>query len=367
MVRFLGNTTGPTATACSGMGPTVSRGVRRHEGTGTTVSIPLSPITPNSRTSSSSGGVGAGGGGGSRPRVPRARRVEISRRVVSSVGTTVTGGGTRGTRPTPRLTRRIGAVSRVIRGMARPGGGGSRGTRTSGPTRGFRISSSRVGSAMRSCIVPPISLLGCTGRTRRGSIDGRLGGDTRGLISALRSFGISTAVASVDHNPDMAHCRLGPTANVHVSGVAALASSVTLGLTTASVEVRTPVPNGTTINVRIPGTVEGSISVQRVVSSPRFSHRGSGLSTKLNGSVSNGYIFYSITGVPRLLVTNAAKSNGSIYVGSVVISVLCHTGPSRIGFLVVSPGRMRFSGCMNVPRLLIPMMASTHGTSNTLK
>lgn len=184
--------------------------------------------------------------------------------------------------------------------------------------------------------------------------------------SALRGFGIETEIIGIARKPSMAEFRMRPRPNIGIGGVAGLSSSVGLDLTTESVQVRTPVPKGRAVNVRIPGRDDHPMLVDRVVDAPRFRANRSPLATILKLSVSKGPVIASLQGVPRNLVTNTAKSKGDIYVGAVLMDLLCGTDPSRLGLLLVSPGVIRLTPCGQVPRLIDPIVASMGTTATTL-
>lgn len=269
-------------------------------------------------------------------------------------------------------SRRTPTTSPVVRGDPRVGrrrsegdDGGSTRTITTRATDMRRAVQRRRRGPQPICRAPPLGLLGGKGGNNNSS-SRRLHTATLGLRRALRGFKIKMRMAGTDYNPSIAECRLRPRRNMGMDQVIKLTSSVGLGLTITSLEVRTPVPNGTTINVRIPGDRGATIVLKSLLRSGRFGGDGSPVSFTINGSVTKGIIIASVTGVPRLLITNTAKSNGSIYVGALVVDIVCGTSPSSIGLVLISPGIIRLDMCGKVPRLVVPIIASVGGTTNTL-
>ncbi len=274
--------------------------------------------------------------------VPHAVSFSVPRRVSSSVRIRRRGPGKgsgrsrrSGRAPTRTRTRRRVNLA-VIRARRR---------RMTGGSNGKTLRPCSPGLSLRGCHCPALRLLsGQSSGSRPVSVRRRGGGGSR-VVRILRSFNVRVSSVSTAMNPAVALCRVAPDGKIHVSHVGGLRSSVTLGLHTLNVHVVTPVPKGNAINVRIPGTHPGVISVRDVLGDGGFHRSRCRLPVTLNGAVAGRMFVISLTGVPRLLITNTANRNGSMNLGTVVASLLCGGRPTRLGFIVMSPGGIRFDVC----------------------
>lgn len=199
--------------------------------------------------------------------------------------------------------------------------------------------------SLRGCHFPAVSLVGrFRGSSPAVSVSRRGTGGSH-VVGALHDFNVRVDAVGTAINPAIALCRVAPRRNIHVSGVHKLRSSVTLDLSTSNVHVVTPVPNGKAVNVRMPGGGPGVISKRDIVKDGGFRRSGFSLPVILKGAVAGRIFVFSLYGVPRMLITNTANRNGSINLGTVVASLLCGGRPTRLGFILISPGGMRFDVC----------------------
>ncbi len=195
---------------------------------------------------------------------------------------------------------------------------------------------------LRGCRFPSVRLLSSCTSNRRAISSRRLALGGGGVHRALTGCGVGIASIRTIMNPAIALCEIVLTPKIGISTIRGLCGRVNVTLKIGRIHI---IILASYINVRITGERPSVIPLGGTLGSSSFEGAGCSLPVTVKCAVAGGIGAFSLTSTPRLLITNTARRNGSINLGIVVSSLLCTGRPSRLGFIFVSPGVIRFATC----------------------
>ena len=140
---------------------------------------------------------------------------------------------------------------------------------------------------------------------------------------------------------------------VRVNQITSLANDLALALAAPSLRIEAPVPGRSVVGIEVPNTAASVVTLRSVIETSSFqraSARGK-LTLPLGKSVSGEPVVADLAKMPHLLIAGATGSGKSVCINSVVASVLMHSKPEEVRFVMIDPKRVELSGFAMIPHL----------------
>lgn len=187
------------------------------------------------------------------------------------------------------------------------------------------------------------------------------------MEEVLESFGVSAKVINVTVGPIITRYELHPAPGVKISKIVNLADDIALAMASKDVRIEAPIPGKAAIGIEIPNVYPRPVSFYEVLSSPEFVETGSKLRVAIGKDIANSPITAELDKLPHLLVAGATGAGKSVFIKSLICSLLYHATPDDVKFLLIDPKMVEMNQYNGIPHLLAAVVTDPKKATAALK
>ena len=210
---------------------------------------------------------------------------------------------------------------------------------------------------------PPIELLSslketpATGDTEYASLV---------IQRTLANFGIQVEMGEVNVGPTVTQYTFKPAEGVKLTKITTLANDLSLALASHPIRIEAPIPGRSLVGIEVPNKARAQVTLRDLISQPKFQESFSPLIFPLGKDVSGIPAFADLGKMPHLLVAGSTGSGKTIFLQSLIMSLVCHNSPRILRLILVDPKRVEFPIYNQLPHLLTPVIFNAQKTVNLL-
>ena len=171
----------------------------------------------------------------------------------------------------------------------------------------------------------------------------------------LESFGIAVEMGEINVGPAVTRYTLKPAEGIKLSRITALNQDLSLSLAAAPIRIEAPIPGKSLVGIEVPNKSAAIVRLGSLMNYPDFQKSGQ-LGFVLGRDVSGEPVFASIEKMPHLLVAGATGSGKSIFVHSLLMSLLYKNSPETLKLVLIDPKRVELSVYDGIPHLVSPVI-----------
>lgn len=187
------------------------------------------------------------------------------------------------------------------------------------------------------------------------------------IRSMLEKFGINVKMKKVNVGPTVAQYTLIPDQGVKLARITALQNDLALALAAHPLRIEAPIPNTNLVGIEIPNKEVSLVRLRDVIASREFRKHSSPLGIALGKDVSGKTRIATLESMPHLLIAGATGSGKSIFINTLLVSLLYRNSPALVRLILVDPKRVELSLYNGIPHLLTPVITEPDKTINALK
>ena len=169
------------------------------------------------------------------------------------------------------------------------------------------------------------------------------------LQSTFNNFGIEVKIVKAIVGPSITQFQILPTPGTKVSKIVNLSNDIALNLAAKDVRIEAPIPGKSLIGIEIPNKVNELVSMKEVFVNDKDN---SPLSVALGKDVAGEAIFTRIDKTPHLLIAGSTGSGKSVYVNTIITSILLKNKPDKVKLIMIDPKMVELSIYDGIPHLL---------------
>lgn len=211
--------------------------------------------------------------------------------------------------------------------------------------------------------IPPFNLLEAE---KDSAVSGNIKENTATIQKTLENFSIKTTMAEVNVGPTVTQYTLKPEAGVKLSKITGLSSNLALNLAAHPIRIEAPIPGKSLVGVEVPNKTRSKVRLRKLLSDSRFKKEAPNLGIALGRDVSGGAMFTDLTKMPHLLVAGATGTGKTIFLNSLILSLLYGNTPKDLKLILIDPKRVEFSVYKSLPHLLAPVIYGGQESVNAL-
>ncbi len=200
-------------------------------------------------------------------------------------------------------------------------------------------------------VPPPLSLL----RTEVGKpTTGDLLANANIIKRTLESFGVTVEMGEINVGPAVTRYTLKPAEGMKLSRITALSSDLSLSLAAHPIRIEAPIPGKSLVGIEVPNKAAALVRLGSLMHYPEFQKNSLGF--VLGRDVSGEPTFGNIEKMPHLLIAGATGSGKSIFVHSIITSLLYKNSPQTMKLILIDPKRVELSVYEGIPHLVSPVV-----------
>jgi len=205
-------------------------------------------------------------------------------------------------------------------------------------------------------VVPSLSLLDRTPPADEDLANEMLEEKAKILGRSFEDFGIKANVLRVNKGPAITRYEVEPGSGVKVSKFVNMTDDLALVLRATRVRVLAPVPGEGVVGIEIPNEKIAQVGLREVLESQTFRNTESKLAMPLGKDISGKSVVADLAGMPHLLIAGTTGSGKSVFVNSVITSMLFRMTPNELRFLMIDPKRVELNAYDGIPHLMAPVV-----------
>ncbi|KPJ55426.1 hypothetical protein AMJ47_01010 [Parcubacteria bacterium DG_72] len=194
------------------------------------------------------------------------------------------------------------------------------------------------------------------------------------IKKTLQNFGIEVTMSEINIGPTVTQYTLKPAEGVKLSKITSLSNDLALALAAHPIRIEAPIPGRSLVGIEVPNKGRAEVRLRNLIEADSFQKSSMNLVLALGRDVAGFPIYADLTRMPHLLVAGATGTGKTIFLNSLIGSLLYQpstsnksAGPETLRLILVDPKRVEFPVYERLPHLLCPVIYSAQQTINALK
>jgi len=213
-------------------------------------------------------------------------------------------------------------------------------------------------------ILPPLDLLS---KNETPPTSGNIKENSMIIKNTLENFGIPVEMAEVSVGPAVTQYAFKPAEGVKLSKITTLSNNLALALAAHPIRIEAPIPGKSLVGIEVPNKVRSIVTLRNLISQGNFQNSNSPLLIAMGRNVAGSPVYTDIADGPHVLVAGATGTGKTIFLNSLILSLLYKYTPEQLRIIMVDPKRVEFQNYNNIPHLLCPVIFDATKTINALQ
>ena len=212
--------------------------------------------------------------------------------------------------------------------------------------------------------LPPIELLS---KNETSPTSGNIKENSLVIKKTLENFGIPVEMAEVNVGPTVTQYAFKPAEGVKLSKITTLSNNLALALAAHPIRIEAPIPGKSLVGIEVPNKVRATVVLRNLIADANYQNAESPLLVALGKDVSGAPIYTALEEMPHMLVAGATGTGKTIFLNSLILSLLYKSTPENLRMIMVDPKRVEFQHYNDIPHLLCPVIYDAVKTINALQ
>ena len=225
-----------------------------------------------------------------------------------------------------------------------------------------------VSPSQKKYVYPPISLLTTQVDSDKSTLNSQIANEHVERINELfEEFNIGAQVVSYTIGPSVTRFDVARNAGVKLSQISGLQNELAQKLGgNETVRVELIVQGKTTSGIEVGNVYQTTVSFKECFQELLLNTKDK-LLIPLGKDISGKVIKTSIDELPHLLVAGTTGSGKSVFVHSIIMSLIMRNTPDELRILLIDPKKVEFAKYHDLPHLLCPIISDNNEAVTALK
>ncbi|GCD85679.1 cell division protein FtsK [Lactiplantibacillus plantarum] len=215
--------------------------------------------------------------------------------------------------------------------------------------------------------LPPLNLLKAPIVANESEMDDWIEQKASALDESLDAFGVNANVVDWTIGPTVTQFQVKPARGVKVSKITNLNDDLKLALAAKDIRIEAPIPGRNTIGIEIPNAKSRPVMLSEVLDSDKFHDSKSPLTVALGVDLFGQPQVTDLRKMPHGLIAGATGSGKSVFINSILVSILYKANPQQVKLLLIDPKAVELAPYNEIPHLLAPVISEPKAASAALK
>jgi S-DNA-T family DNA segregation ATPase FtsK/SpoIIIE len=176
------------------------------------------------------------------------------------------------------------------------------------------------------------------------------------LEQVLNEFGIEANVVGSEPGPTITMFELALAPGVKVSQISNLSNDIARALGAPAVRVVAPLPGKHTIGIEVPNSQKETVRIKDLIIRAGEAYKRMEIPLFLGKDSSGQAIVSDLTSMPHLLIAGTTGSGKSVFINSIIISIMLTKRPDEVKLVLVDPKMVEMTAFAKIPHLMAPIV-----------
>jgi S-DNA-T family DNA segregation ATPase FtsK/SpoIIIE len=188
----------------------------------------------------------------------------------------------------------------------------------------------------------------------------------RAIEAKCLEFDIQGRVTQINPGPVVTTFEFKPEAGIKYSRIIGLTEDLCLALQAESILIER-IPGKSTIGIEVPNITRQTIALREIIEAPEFSSSASKLTLAMGRDLHGRIRVTDLAAMPHLLIAGSTGTGKSVFINSLMMSILYKASPDDVKLVLVDPKRLELNLYENIPHLIAPVVTDPKIASNVLR
>ena len=213
--------------------------------------------------------------------------------------------------------------------------------------------------------LPPTNLLRPAERGEKLQED-ELKACARAIEEKCKEFDVTGYVTQINPGPVVTTYEFKPEAGIKYSRITGLQDDLCLALKAESILIER-IAGKSTVGIEVPNQRRQTIALRDEIESPEFANSASKLTLAMGKDLIGRHRITDLEQMPHLLIAGSTGTGKSVFLNSLIVSMLYKATPDELKLVMVDPKRLELGLYENIPHLLAPVVTDPKIASNVLR
>jgi len=196
--------------------------------------------------------------------------------------------------------------------------------------------------------------------------EGELKERARAIEAKCREFDVGGRITQINPGPVVTTFEFKPEAGIKYSRITGLADDLCLALQAESILIER-IPGKSTVGIEAPNPHRETIALREVIECPDFVNSPSKLTLAMGKDLIGRLRVSNLAEMPHLLIAGSTGTGKSVFLNSLIVSMLYKATPEELKLVLVDPKRLELGLYEEIPHLLAPVVTDPKVASNVLR
>ncbi|GAC1663110.1 MAG: DNA translocase FtsK [Candidatus Acidiferrum sp.] len=188
----------------------------------------------------------------------------------------------------------------------------------------------------------------------------------RAIEEKCMEFEVQGRVTQINPGPVVTTFEFKPEAGIKYSRIIGLTEDLCLALQAESILIER-IPGKSTIGIEVPNLNRQTIALREIIEAPEFSNSPSKLTLAMGRDLHGRIRVTDLAAMPHLLIAGSTGTGKSVFINSLMMSILYKASPDDVKMVLVDPKRLELNLYENIPHLIAPVVTDPKIASNVLR
>jgi DNA segregation ATPase FtsK/SpoIIIE, S-DNA-T family len=188
----------------------------------------------------------------------------------------------------------------------------------------------------------------------------------RAIEAKCQEFDIQGRVTQINPGPVVTTFEFKPEAGIKYSRITGLTEDLCLALQAESILIER-IPGKSTIGIEVPNEKRQTIALRDIIEAPEFINSPSKLTLAMGRDLHGRIRVTDLAAMPHLLIAGSTGTGKSVFINSLMMSILYKASPDEVKMVLVDPKRLELNLYENIPHLIAPVVTDPKIASNVLR
>jgi len=188
----------------------------------------------------------------------------------------------------------------------------------------------------------------------------------RAIESKCDEFGVEGRVTQINPGPVVTTFEFKPEAGIKYSRIIGLTEDLCLALQAESILIER-IPGKSTVGIEVPNDKRQTIALREILEATEFANSPSKLTLAMGRDLHGRIRVTDLSSMPHLLIAGSTGTGKSVFINSLMMSILYKATPEDVKLVLVDPKRLELSLYEGIPHLLAPVVTDPKVASNVLR